>query len=77
MYILGNGEKQVYTPKEGDIVLIRVDKLKNTLEWAINHPQPRRIAKKEIPLEMRSKDLYPSIHIGDNKDDNSPKLRIL
>lgn len=53
----------------GDRIIVKVDRIDNTVEWRFTHPFQSRIVKIVLPNSMRDKTLYPMVNmIGSYND---------
>jgi len=49
--------------------MVKVDRFENTVEWLFTYPLKFTIAKIDIPVSMRNKDLYPMVNMMGNYSD--------
>lgn len=69
LYYAGSSKSASHSWTNGDRMTVKVDLIKNTIEWESSYPLIKQIVKCAIPSGMAGKNLYPVLHMLDSYSD--------
>ena len=69
LYHAGASTAVTHTWANGDRMIVKVDLIKNTVEWESTYPIVKQVIKCAIPVGMIGKNLYPVLYLLETHKD--------